>query len=280
MRLSLWGIAPRSACTTCLRSERALALAARRAAARRRASGDRTPAAIAARGSELRESARRRARAPASARSGAPDRSPQRRPVRRAAARRESAGSAAAPARAHRAMHRSSSCLRGRRGARAAVDGQAALVEPHLEAIAEADERIARQPLAALDALQQEARLERLELEIGRHRRVQVGGNVERRFQAAVPRRATSLREVRARGDKKPISGFALGDGFLDSSSYVTCSSCDPAALSFREAPPPWPGFARSLRHGGEYYRPSLRESNSHNFPAADARPLCHRRLD
>jgi hypothetical protein len=26
---------------------------------------------------------------------------------------------------------------------------------------------------------------------------------------------ATSLREVRAGGDKKPISGFVLGDGFV-----------------------------------------------------------------
>ena len=125
-------------------------------------------------------------------------------------------------ARLRRIRERLAQCLQqfvlvARRGTRAAVDREAELVEPNLGAFAEADERIAREALAALDALQQEARLERFELEIRRHRRVQVGSNVEWRFQAAPPR-ATSLREVRAGGDKKPISGFALGDGFLDSS--------------------------------------------------------------
>ena len=60
-----------------------------------------------------------------------------------------------------------------------AAEAQACCVEPQLEAVAEADEGIAREPLAPLHAFQQEARPERLELEVGRHRGVEVGRDVE-----------------------------------------------------------------------------------------------------
>ncbi len=66
-----------------------------------------------------------------------------------------------------------------RRRPDAPVDAQAPVIEPDLEAIAEADERIARQPFAALDAFQQKAGLERLEFQIGRDWGVQVCGDVE-----------------------------------------------------------------------------------------------------
>ncbi len=64
-----------------------------------------------------------------------------------------------------------------------AADGQRPRVEAHLQPIAEADERVAREPLAALDALEQEAGLERGELGEGRDRRVQITCDVEWRFQ-------------------------------------------------------------------------------------------------
>ena len=168
--------------------------------------------------------------------------------------------------------------LRSRRGARAAVDGETALVEPHLGAIAEADEGIAREALAALDALQQEARLERLELEIRRHRRVQVGSNVEWRFQAAAPRQRPRCARSGREAIKKPISGFALGDGFFGFVDYVTCVFRG-GPLLYGRRHHHWPEYYTHLRHGGEYYRRSPDESNSHNFmTSAVAEPLCHRR--
>jgi hypothetical protein len=62
-----------------------------------------------------------------------------------------------------------------------AVDLQAVGVEPVFEAIAETDEGIAREALATFDALEQEARPERLQLQVRRHRCVEVGGYVEQR---------------------------------------------------------------------------------------------------
>ena len=53
-------------------------------------------------------------------------------------------------------------------------------IQPDLQAIAESDEGITGQPLSAFDALQQEPRLERRQFQIGRYRRVQIGGDVER----------------------------------------------------------------------------------------------------
>ena len=62
----------------------------------------------------------------------------------------------------------------------AAVDRKSPAVEPDFEAVAEADERIAREPHAALDALQQEARTEWPQLQVSRNRRVEVCCDVER----------------------------------------------------------------------------------------------------
>jgi len=64
-----------------------------------------------------------------------------------------------------------------------AADHEPARIEPHLEAIAEADEGEASEPLTALDALEQEARAERGQLHERRYRRVQITRNVERRLQ-------------------------------------------------------------------------------------------------
>src|SRR6266404_8319892 len=59
------------------------------------------------------------------------------------------------------------------------ADRKARAIEPHLQRVAETDERVTREPLAALDALEQKARLERGELHERRHRRVQITGYVE-----------------------------------------------------------------------------------------------------
>ena len=63
-----------------------------------------------------------------------------------------------------------------------AIEGKTGLVEPHLQALTEADERIACQALTALDALEQEPRLEGTQLQIRGYGCIQVGGNVKRRL--------------------------------------------------------------------------------------------------
>jgi hypothetical protein len=63
------------------------------------------------------------------------------------------------------------------------ADGQRARVQAHLKTVAEADEGITRQTLPALDAFEQEARLEGGELGERRNRRIEVTCNVEGRFQ-------------------------------------------------------------------------------------------------
>ena len=59
------------------------------------------------------------------------------------------------------------------------ADVQTGCLQPHLETVAEADERIAREPLPTLDAFQQKTRAKRRELQIRRHRRIEIGGNVK-----------------------------------------------------------------------------------------------------
>ena len=59
-------------------------------------------------------------------------------------------------------------------------------IELDLEAVAEADEGVAREPLAALDALEQEARLERRELHERRDRRVEIARDVKLRLHAVI----------------------------------------------------------------------------------------------
>src|SRR5262249_30643560 len=66
----------------------------------------------------------------------------------------------------------------GRQRTALGTDAQPGVVEPHLEPIAEADEGVASEALAALDALEQEARRERAELHERRDRRVEGTGDV------------------------------------------------------------------------------------------------------
>ena len=61
-----------------------------------------------------------------------------------------------------------------------AVDREPVGVELDGHGLAETDERVACEPLAALDALQQESRLERLQLHVRRYRGIEIGGDVER----------------------------------------------------------------------------------------------------
>ncbi len=70
--------------------------------------------------------------------------------------------------------------LRGRPRPALAVDTEPASVHANFERVAETEERIAGEALAALDALQQEARPERRELQKRRYRCIEVGGYVER----------------------------------------------------------------------------------------------------
>ncbi len=89
-----------------------------------------------------------------------------------------------------------------RAGRMHAADVHALRLDAHLETIAEADEGVAREPLAALDAFQQESRTKGRELQIRGDRRVQVGCNVKRR-----------LHSWPIQGNKKPIA-TCRGDGF------------------------------------------------------------------
>jgi hypothetical protein len=69
-----------------------------------------------------------------------------------------------------------------RPGRAAPADVQAGGVQPHFQAVAEPDERIASQSLAAFHAFQQESGTKRRKLQVRRHRCIQVCGNVERRL--------------------------------------------------------------------------------------------------
>ena len=85
------------------------------------------------------------------------------------------------------------------------ADVKSGAIQANLQAIAESDEGIACQALPAFNALQQESRLERRQLEIGRHRRIQVGRDVKRWFH--------ELSTAKLEDNKKPIPA-ACGDGF------------------------------------------------------------------
>ena len=82
-----------------------------------------------------------------------------------------------------------------------ATDAQAIGVETQLEGFAEADEGIAAEPLAALDALQQIARRSGGELQIRRDRRIGVRDDVEKRCCM----RQSLQSGMREAGNKKPI---------------------------------------------------------------------------
>ena len=89
-----------------------------------------------------------------------------------------------------------------RHGVLLGADGQALAGQADLQALAKADEGIARQPLPALDTFEEEARIEGRQLREGRNRRVQVACDVEWRLQ-----------NVHLEDNKKPIPVCA-GDGF------------------------------------------------------------------
>ena len=94
------------------------------------------------------------------------------------------------------------------------ADRQAGRIEPHFEALAEADEGITRQALAALHALQQEARIERPEFGECRHRGVEVSGDVKGRFHRVFSVSNSFMGDAPQADNKKPISGLT-GDGFF-----------------------------------------------------------------
>jgi hypothetical protein len=68
----------------------------------------------------------------------------------------------------------------------AAIYMECVPVQPYFKAIAEAQERIARQPLATLDTFQQEPGFELLQFQVCRNRGVEVGGYVERRLHSLI----------------------------------------------------------------------------------------------
>jgi hypothetical protein len=90
-----------------------------------------------------------------------------------------------------------------------AAEVQAGAIEAHGQGIAEADERVTSQALRALHAFQQETRPERRQLHVRRNRRIQVGGDVERRVHRSSSRPCAVREEV----TKNP-SPAGSGDGF------------------------------------------------------------------
>jgi len=67
-----------------------------------------------------------------------------------------------------------------------AADVDALGIDANLETIAETDEGIARQPLAALDAFQQESRTKGCQLQIRGNRRIKICSNVKRWFHSCI----------------------------------------------------------------------------------------------
>src|SRR5271154_5816811 len=65
-----------------------------------------------------------------------------------------------------------------------AADVESGGIQTHFQTIAESNERITRQPLAPFDAFQQESRPKRRQLQISRHRRIEIGCDVKRRLHA------------------------------------------------------------------------------------------------
>ncbi len=78
-----------------------------------------------------------------------------------------------------RAQHREQLRAVDRRREPPPVEREAAGVELDVERVAEADERIAAEPFAALDAFEQESRPERRKLQVRRDRCVEIARDVE-----------------------------------------------------------------------------------------------------
>ncbi len=88
------------------------------------------------------------------------------------------------------------------------ADGESRRIEAHLQALAEADERVPRQALPTLHAFQEKAGAKRPELQVGGHGRVQIGGDVEGRLHVI---RAAQPNSRQAQKNPSPSHG---GDGF------------------------------------------------------------------
>ncbi len=151
----------------------------------------------------------------------------------------------AAPAAAHApsASRRPASSSRRRRRNRAQLRApmcKPSPIEPHLEAIAEADEGVARQALAALHALEQEARGERGELHERRDRRVEISRDVEYLVHETKKTHSGVLR-----------SGSWWRCVFSRVSRDLAAASTSRGPLLRRSAPPPL-GTDVLLRHGAE----------------------------
>jgi hypothetical protein len=76
-------------------------------------------------------------------------------------------------------------------------------IDAQFQTIAEPDEGVARQPLAALDAFQQESRPEGRQLQVRRNRRVQIRCNIKRSLHLENLR---SFSPTNATDNKKPIT--------------------------------------------------------------------------
>jgi hypothetical protein len=103
------------------------------------------------------------------------------------------------------------------------VDADRAVVHTHLDRVTEPQERIPREPFAALDALEQEARLQLGELQVSRYRCIQVGGDVKRCLH--------NDSMIRKTGSKKSPSLVLQGWAFI-----VWCSGKGQAATPSRVA--------------------------------------------
>src|SRR5262249_36151327 len=97
---------------------------------------------------------------------------------------------------------------------------------------AEPDERITREPFATFHALQQKARLKRSELQISRHRRIQIAGDIEMRLHRDVLSRVYNAQTTK---NPSPVSG----DGFLEPSKSIESRKPVRAPSPSGVAPPP-----------------------------------------
>ena len=101
-----------------------------------------------------------------------------------------------------------------------ATDHEAVAIETNLEAVAETNERVARQALTPLDALEQETRRKARQLHKRRDRRVEITRNIEWRFQRSLQYRQTQYGKKHA-GKKKPIPGVIPEMGSLQAVRFV-----------------------------------------------------------
>jgi hypothetical protein len=130
---------------------------------------------------------------------------------------------------------------------------QALAGEFYLEAVTEADEGKAREPLATLDALQEEARIESSQFREGRDWRIEVACDVERSFQNV------TLEAIKNPSRFAPEMGSGSEDRLLlsDSAQHPTPSG----------ARPPPAGGGESGVHCVEYGEARNRQSRGGPAP-------------